>query len=138
MPLFNPLNLVCCCKSRWDGSGSGSGSGDPVPATHDIISLQHVPTLDLTLEERQTSTKHEQRNTLIGLSDVAWAVPERQSSIDTDSITNQHSGSDSFSGSLDSDLDRPRAIKKSSTTFGIVRNRFIRSISHNTDRKSVV
>lgn len=128
MPLFNPLNLVCCCKSRW----GGSGSGDPVPATHDMISLQHVPTLDLTLEEQQTSPKHEQRNTLIGLSDVAWAVPERQSSIDTDSITNQHSGSDSFSNSFDSDLDRPRAIKKSSTTFGVVRNRLIRSISHNT------
>ncbi|KAH7183019.1 uncharacterized protein B0J16DRAFT_159769 [Fusarium flagelliforme] len=128
MPLFNPLNLVCCCKSRW----GGSGSGDPVSATHDMISLQQVPALDFTLEERQRSPEQEQRNTLIGLSDVAWAVPERQSSIDTDSITNQHSGSDSFSDSFDSDLGRPRAKNKSSTTFGVVRNRLIRSISHNT------
>ncbi|KAJ4125487.1 hypothetical protein NW768_009107 [Fusarium equiseti] len=128
MPLFNPLNLICCCKSRW----GGSSPGDPTPATHDMISLQQVPALDLTLEERQRSPEQEQRNTLIGLSDVAWAMPERQSSIDTDSIMNQHNGSDSLSDSFDFDLDRPRATNKSSTTFGVMRNRLIRSISHNT------
>ncbi|XEV06832.1 hypothetical protein FSHL1_012119 [Fusarium sambucinum] len=59
---------------------------------------------------------------------MAWAVPEYRSSFESDSTASQHVDSDS--DSLNSDIDLPRSTKPS-TAFGAVRNRFIRSISHN-------
>ncbi|KAL3595168.1 hypothetical protein FPOAC2_09490 [Fusarium poae] len=123
MPSFNSLNIFCCRKWRWDGSGS------PQPATQDTTALHPVPALDLPLEEQQQQPEPRRQNTAMGLSDMAWAVPEYRSSFESDSIINQHIDSDS--DSFDSDLDLPRSAKPG-TAFGAVRNRFIRSISHNT------
>ncbi|KAM0413453.1 hypothetical protein ACHAPD_008554 [Fusarium lateritium] len=123
MPSFNLLNIFCCRKSRWDGSGS------PEPATQDKTALHPVLALDPPLEEQQEQHETKRQNTAMGLSNMAWAVPEYRSSFESDSITSQHIDSDS--DSLNSDLDLPRSTKPG-TAFGAVRNRYIRSISHNT------
>lgn len=64
---------------------------------------------------------------------MAWAVPENRSSIECGSIIDQSVDSDSDSDSFDSDLVLPRSTKKSETAFGVVRNRLIRGISHNSN-----
>ncbi|KAM0500048.1 hypothetical protein ACHAP8_005187 [Fusarium lateritium] len=122
MPSFNLLNIFCCRKSRWDGSGG------PEPATQDKTALHPVPALDPPLEEQQEQHETKGQNTAMGLSNMAWAVPEYRSSFESDSTASQHVDSDS--DSLNSDIDLPRSTKPS-TAFGAVRNRFIRSISHN-------
>ncbi|GKU14834.1 hypothetical protein FLAG1_02311 [Fusarium langsethiae] len=123
MPSLNPLTFFCCRKSRWQGSGS------PAPATQDTTALQPVPALNLPLDEQQEEPEPKRQNTVMGLSDMAWAVPEYQSSFESDSVPNQHIDSDS--NSFNSDRDLPCSTKPG-TAFGAVRNRFIRSISHNT------
>ncbi|RGP75852.1 hypothetical protein FSPOR_445 [Fusarium sporotrichioides] len=125
MPSLNPLTFFCCRKSRWQGSGS------PAPATQDTTALQPVPALNLPLDEQQEEPEPRRQNTVMGLSDMAWAVPEYQSSFESDSVTNQHIDSDSDSDSFNSDRDLSCSTKPG-TAFGAVRNRFIWSISHNT------
>ncbi|UZP42650.1 hypothetical protein NXS19_010466 [Fusarium pseudograminearum] len=122
MPSFNPLDFFCCRKSRWRGSGS------PAPATQDTTALQPVPSLNPRLEEQQEEPEPTCQNTPMGLSDMVWAVPEYQSSFESDSVTNQHIESDS--DSFISDRDLPRSTKPG-TAFGAVRKKLIRSISHN-------
>ncbi|KAF5243862.1 hypothetical protein FAUST_2628 [Fusarium austroamericanum] len=122
MPSFNPLDFFCCRKSRWRGSGSSA------PATQDTTPLQPVPSLLPRLEEQQEEPGPTCQNTLMGLSDMVWVVPEDQSSFESDSVTNQHIDSDS--DSFISDRDLPRSTKPG-TPFGAVRKKIIRSISHN-------
>lgn len=122
MPSFNPLDFFCCRKSRWRGSGSSA------PATQDTTALQPVPSLLPRLEEQQEEPGPTCQNTLMGLSDMVWVVPEDQSSFESDSVTNQHVDSDS--DSFISDRDLPRSTKPG-TAFGAVRKKLIRSISHN-------
>ncbi|KAM0356590.1 hypothetical protein ACHAP4_007176 [Fusarium culmorum] len=122
MPSFNPLDFFCCRKSRWRGSGSSA------PATQDTTALQPVPSLLPRLEEQQEEPGPTCQNTLMGLSDMVWVVPEDQSSFESDSVTNQHIDSDS--DSFISDRDLPRSTKPG-TAFGAVRKKLIRSISHN-------
>ncbi|KAK6699914.1 hypothetical protein SNK05_012713 [Fusarium graminearum] len=122
MPSFNPLDFFCCRKSRWRGSGSSA------PATQDTTALQPVPSLLPRLEEQQEEPGPTCQNTLMGLSDMVWVVPEDQSSFESDSVTNQHVDSDSDSFISDRDLLRST---KPGTAFGAVRKKLIKSISHN-------
>ncbi|RGP72692.1 hypothetical protein FLONG3_6700 [Fusarium longipes] len=128
MPTFNPLTFACCCKSRWRGSSS---SASP---RQDTTALESVQAPNLPPAEQQEEIEAKRQNPLMGLSDMAWAVPEYQSSIEIVPVAIQHIGSDSDSDSdsFDSDHDIPPSTKKSGTAFGAVRRRIIRSISHNT------
>ncbi|KAF4342007.1 hypothetical protein FBEOM_4057 [Fusarium beomiforme] len=74
-----------------------------------------MPVLEPPSQEQHEESEHENRRSLIGLPDTAWAMPHMD---DDDS---------------DSDQDRAQATKKHCTAFDNVRNKLISSISHSSN-----
>ncbi|KAF4447706.1 hypothetical protein F53441_8784 [Fusarium austroafricanum] len=106
MPSFNPVTLLCCCKFRRRRGKNSTPSAQNG-------AFQPIPVLHLPTGEQQQEPEQDHRHSIIGLPDIAWAVPERSDSFETGSTLNQHIND------ADSDLDRgrPQSTKKSSTAF---------------------
>ncbi|KAF9777582.1 hypothetical protein IL306_004380 [Fusarium sp. DS 682] len=88
-----------------------------------------MPVLEPPAEEQHQDPEKENRQSLIGLPDTAWAMPVRNSSFETGSIIHQHVDDDDSN----SDQDRAQATKKHNTAFDNVRNKLIGSISHSSN-----
>ncbi|KAJ4269617.1 hypothetical protein NW762_001285 [Fusarium torreyae] len=114
------MALLFCCKCRWRPDGTST------PATQDVV-LQPIPALDLPTEQQhQQESEPTHKHSVIGLSDTVWSLPKDNSSLETGSVIHQPVSDDS-----DTDNDQSRAANKSNTSFGVVCNKLIQSISHN-------
>ncbi|KAM0345375.1 hypothetical protein ACHAPU_006537 [Fusarium lateritium] len=118
MPPFNPMSLLYCCRLPWR-------CGDDSTSATRKIALQLTPPLDQPPEEEPQEPKEKSQHSLIGLSDMAWAVPVHDSSPESGSIVHQPAED----ANSDSDQDQLQVTKKSSTAFDAVRNKLIRSMS---------
>ncbi|KAF5966086.1 hypothetical protein FCOIX_12660 [Fusarium coicis] len=122
MPSCNPSQLLCCCKiPKRRKKNSESIAND--------VALQPVPVLAPPAEEEHQEPSEKNRQSIIGLPNTAWAIPVRNSSLESSSIIRQHVDDDDS----DSDQDRAQPTKKSSTAFDTVRNKLIRTISHSNN-----
>ncbi|KAM0245348.1 hypothetical protein ACHAP5_005430 [Fusarium lateritium] len=129
MPSFALMDQLCCCKSPWRRDGGLK------PATQKP-DLQPIPILNLFPEEEQQKLEGKNQQSLIGLTDIVWAVPVNNSSPGSGSVVHQSVEDDNS----DSDQDQPRVTKKPSTAFDVVRTKFIRRISmnNNNDQPSLL
>ncbi|KAF5581184.1 hypothetical protein FPANT_9059 [Fusarium pseudoanthophilum] len=122
MPSFNPSKLLCCCKILKRRKHNSE------PTANDVA-LQPIPVLALPAEEEHQESSENNRQSIIGLPNTAWAIPVRNSSFESRSVIRQHVDDDDS----DSDQDRAQPTKKSSTAFDTVRNKLIRTISHSNN-----
>jgi hypothetical protein len=129
MPSFTLIDQLCCCKFPWRRDGGLK------PATQKP-DLPPTPLLSLPPEKEQQEPEEENQHSLIGLSDIVWAIPVNNSSTASGSVVHQLAEDDNS----DSDQDQPQATKKPSTAFDVVRNKLIRSISlnNNSDQPSLL
>ncbi|KAG5659338.1 hypothetical protein KAF25_000540 [Fusarium avenaceum] len=129
MPPFTLMDQLCCCKFSW------RCDGEMKPATQKP-DIQPIPLLNLCPEEEQQEPEEKNQHSLIGLSDIVWAIPVNDSSPGSGSVVHQLAEDDNS----DSDQDQPQVTKKPSTAFDVVRNKLIRSISlnNNNDQPSLL
>ncbi|CAJ0555148.1 Ff.00g052130.m01.CDS01 [Fusarium sp. VM40] len=129
MPSFTLMDQLCCCKFSWRCDGGMK------PATQKP-DIQPIPLLNLCPEEEQQEPEEKSQHSLIGLSDIVWAIPVNNSSPGSGSVVHQLAEDDNS----DSDQDQPQVTKKPSTAFDVVRNKLIRSISlnNNNDQPSLL
>ncbi|SPJ86850.1 uncharacterized protein FTOL_11875 [Fusarium torulosum] len=129
MPSFTLMERICCCKFPWRRDGGLK------PATQKP-DLQPIPLLNLPPEEEQQEPEEKDQHSLIGLSDIVWAIPVNNTSLGSGSVVHQLAEDDNS----DSDQDQPQATKKPSTAFDVVRNKLIRSIplNNNSDQPSLL
>lgn len=95
------------------------------------VALQSIPAPTSPTGQGQADSELKHQPSLIGLSDAPWAVPNHQGSYDNGSIIHHPLDDDS-----DSDQDQPHAAKKGGCTFDAVRNKLIRTMSHDSSTKN--
>lgn len=118
------MTLLCCCNSHRMTPGISSSP------TQDVA-LQPIPSQASPAGQGQADSKLKHQPSLIGLSDTPWAMPIHQGSYDNGSIIHHPLDDDS-----DSDQDQPHAAKKGGSAFDAVRNKLIRTMSHDSSTKN--
>ncbi|KAL6363842.1 hypothetical protein LRP88_03267 [Fusarium phalaenopsidis] len=95
------------------------------------VALQPIPSPTSPTVQGQADSELRYQPSLIGLSDAPWAMPNHQGSYDNGSIIHHPLDDDS-----DSDQDQSHAAKKGGCAFDAVRNRLIRTMSHDSSTKN--
>ncbi|KAF5676302.1 hypothetical protein FHETE_2182 [Fusarium heterosporum] len=122
MPSLNPMTILCCC-------GFQSRRGDDLASATRAVALQPIPLSDQPPEEEPQEPKKKPQHSLVGLSDIDWAVPVHDSSPGSGSIIHQPTED----ADSDSNQDQLQVTKKSSTVFDTMRNKIIRSMALNNE-----
>lgn len=118
------MTLFCCCKPHRMTPGTSSSPPQDV-------ALQPIPSSTSPTGQGQADSELRHQPSLIGLSDAPWAMPNHQGSYDNGSIIHHPLDDDS-----DSDQDQPHAAKKGGCAFDAVRNKLIRTMSHDSSTKN--
>ncbi|RTE78568.1 hypothetical protein BHE90_006953 [Fusarium euwallaceae] len=95
------------------------------------VALQPIPSSTSSPGQGQADSEMRHQPSLIGLSDAPWAIPNHRGSYDNGSIIHHTLDDDS-----DSDQDQPHATKKGGCAFDAVRNKLIRTMSHDSSTKN--
>ncbi|RSL80686.1 hypothetical protein CEP51_006406 [Fusarium floridanum] len=95
------------------------------------VALQPIPSSTSPPGQGQADSEMRHQPSLIGLSDAPWAIPDHRGSYDNGSIIHHTLDDDS-----DSDQDQPHATKKGGCAFDAVRNKLIRTMSHDSSTKN--
>ncbi|RSL64537.1 hypothetical protein CEP54_004643 [Fusarium duplospermum] len=101
------------------------------PSPPQDVALQPIPSPTSPTGQGQADSELRHQPSLIGLSDAPWAIPDHRGSYDNGSIIHRLLDDDS-----DSEQDQPHATKKGGCAFDAVRNKLIRTMSHDSSTKN--